>query len=109
MTPLPLAAWIEGIGFLAPGLAGWPAACAVLRRQIIGTRQVLVQKGFELAFGHCAHEAIGGAAIDEGNNGGNGLNAKLACNSGMLVNIHFDQLDLATSRVDQVINPSLFG
>ena len=31
MTPLPLAAWIEGIGFLAPGLADWPMARAVLR------------------------------------------------------------------------------
>jgi hypothetical protein len=27
----PLAAWIEGIGFLAPGLPDWPAARAVLR------------------------------------------------------------------------------
>ena len=31
MTSAPLAAWIEGIGFLAPGLADWPAARAVLR------------------------------------------------------------------------------
>ena len=31
MTPTPLAAWIEGIGFLAPGLADWPSARAVLR------------------------------------------------------------------------------
>jgi len=31
MTSTPLAAWIEGIGFLAPGLADWPAARAVLR------------------------------------------------------------------------------
>ena len=31
MTPTPLSAWIEGIGFLAPGLNDWPAARAVLR------------------------------------------------------------------------------
>ena len=31
MTPTPLKAWIEGIGFLAPGLADWPNARAVLR------------------------------------------------------------------------------
>ena len=31
MTPTPLSAWIEGIGFLSPGLNDWPAARAVLR------------------------------------------------------------------------------
>ena len=31
MTHIPLAAWIDGIGFLAPGLPDWPTACAVLR------------------------------------------------------------------------------
>lgn len=31
MMPVPLTAWIEGVGFLAPGLADWPAAQAVLR------------------------------------------------------------------------------
>ena len=31
MTVLPLSAWIEGIGFLAPGLPDWPSARAVLR------------------------------------------------------------------------------
>jgi hypothetical protein len=31
MSAAPLTAWIEGIGFLAPGLPDWPAARAVLR------------------------------------------------------------------------------
>ncbi len=31
MTATPLTAWIEGIGFLAPGLPDWPTARAVLR------------------------------------------------------------------------------
>ena len=31
MTHIPLAAWIEGIGFLAPGLPDWRAARAILR------------------------------------------------------------------------------
>lgn len=31
MTHIPLAAWIEGIGFLAPGLPNWPVTRAVLR------------------------------------------------------------------------------
>lgn len=31
MSPKPLTAWIEGIGFLAPGLPDWPTARAVLR------------------------------------------------------------------------------
>ena len=31
MTPTRLSAWIEGIGFIAPGLPDWPSARAVLR------------------------------------------------------------------------------
>ena len=31
MTSIPLSAWIEGIGFLAPGLPDWPTARSVLR------------------------------------------------------------------------------
>ena len=31
MIQTPLMAWIEGIGFIAPGLNDWPATCAVLR------------------------------------------------------------------------------
>lgn len=31
MTPTPLVAWIEGVGFLAPGLPDWNAARAVMR------------------------------------------------------------------------------
>ena len=31
MMPIPLAAWVEGIGFVAPGMPDWPAARAVLR------------------------------------------------------------------------------
>ena len=29
MTPTPLTAWIEGVGFIAPGLPDWASACAV--------------------------------------------------------------------------------
>jgi len=31
MMPIPLAAWVEGIGFVAPGMPDWPAARTVLR------------------------------------------------------------------------------
>lgn len=31
MSQAPLTAWIDGIGFLAPGMPDWPMACAVLR------------------------------------------------------------------------------
>ena len=31
MMPIPLAAWVESIGFVAPGMPDWPAARAVLR------------------------------------------------------------------------------
>ncbi|WP_068637178.1 beta-ketoacyl synthase chain length factor [Thauera butanivorans] len=30
-TTAPLRAWVDSIGFIAPGLPDWPAACAVLR------------------------------------------------------------------------------
>ena len=33
MTQIPLAAWVEGIGFLAPGMPDWPTARAVLRAE----------------------------------------------------------------------------
>jgi len=33
MNPTPLTAWIEGIGFLAPGLPDWPSADAVFREK----------------------------------------------------------------------------
>jgi hypothetical protein len=36
MSRAPLTAWIDGIGFLAPGMPDWPTACAVLR----GVRRV---------------------------------------------------------------------
>lgn len=34
MKPIPLSAWIEGIGVLAPGLPDWPSACALLRGEL---------------------------------------------------------------------------
>ena len=38
MSAAPLTAWIDGVGFLAPGLPDWPSARAVLRgEQAIGT------------------------------------------------------------------------
>jgi hypothetical protein len=37
MTQLQLAAWVEGIGFLAPSLPDWPAARAVLRGERLYT------------------------------------------------------------------------
>ena len=44
MNSAPLRAWIDGIGFLAPGLADWPAARAVLRgEQAIGTSAAVLQ------------------------------------------------------------------
>lgn len=31
ITTAPMHAWIEGIGFIAPGMSDWPSGCAVLR------------------------------------------------------------------------------
>ncbi len=44
MNSAPLSAWIDGIGFLAPGLADWPAARAVLRGEAeLGTAPAVLQ------------------------------------------------------------------
>ncbi len=44
MNAAPLGAWIDGIGFLAPGLPDWPSARAVLRgEQAIGTTAAVLQ------------------------------------------------------------------
>ena len=41
---VPLQAWIDGVGFLAPGLPDWPSARAVLRgEQAIGTSAAVLQ------------------------------------------------------------------
>ncbi len=41
---VPLQAWIDGVGFLAPGLPDWPSARAVLRgEQAIGTTAAVLQ------------------------------------------------------------------
>ncbi|WP_034929422.1 beta-ketoacyl synthase chain length factor, partial [Candidatus Accumulibacter vicinus] len=31
MSQTPLTAWVDGVGFLAPGMPDWPTACAILR------------------------------------------------------------------------------
>jgi hypothetical protein len=44
MSAAPLTAWIDGIGFLAPGLPDWPSARAVLRgEQAIDTSAAVLQ------------------------------------------------------------------
>jgi len=44
MNTAPLSAWIDGIGFLAPGLPDWPSARAVLRgEQAIGSTAAALQ------------------------------------------------------------------
>jgi len=44
MNSAPLSAWIDGIGFLAPGLPDWPSARAVLRgEQAIGSTAAALQ------------------------------------------------------------------
>jgi len=44
MNAAPLTAWIDGVGFLAPGLPNWPSARAVLRGEsAIGTTAAILQ------------------------------------------------------------------
>ncbi len=51
-------------------------------------------KAAHLALGHGAHEAIDRAAAGKGEDGGNGLDAELAGDLGMLVDVDLDQADL---------------
>ena len=44
MNAMPLSAWIDGVGFLAPGLPDWPSARAVLRgEKAIGSAPSVLQ------------------------------------------------------------------
>ena len=53
------------------------------------------QEGHDLAFRQRAHEAVGRLAVNESDHGRNRLDAHLARNGGVLVDIHLDELHLA--------------
>ena len=69
------------------------------RRHALGE---LVDEGVDLALRHRAHEAVGGLAAHERDHGRDRLNAHLAGDGRMLVDIHLDQLDLALGRADRL-------
>jgi hypothetical protein len=69
------------------------------RRHALGE---FVDEGVDLALRHRAHEAVGGLAAHEGDHGRDRLNAHLAGDGRMLVDIHLDQLDLALGRADRL-------
>ena len=53
MNTAPLSAWIDGIGFLAPGLPDWPSARAVLRGErhpMIGNAQFFHAAGHRFSY-----------------------------------------------------------
>ncbi|EGE57263.1 hypothetical protein RHECNPAF_4460034 [Rhizobium etli CNPAF512] len=57
----------------------------------------------DLTFRHRAHETVGRAAVDEGDDGGDRLDAKLTGNRGMVVDVHLDQPDSALGLVDNLL------
>ncbi len=69
------------------------------RRHALGE---LVDEGVDLALRHRAHETVGRLAADERDHGRDRLNAHLARNGRMLVDVHLDQLDLALGRANRL-------
>ena len=53
-----------------------------------------LQEGHDLAFRQRPHEAVGGLAVYEGDDGWNRLNTHLTRDGGVLVDIHLDELHL---------------
>jgi hypothetical protein len=62
-----------------------------------------IEERDHLAFGERAHEAVGRLAVDEGDHRRDRLDAHLARNRRMLVDVHLDQLDLALGRLDHLL------
>ena len=69
------------------------------RRHALGE---LVDEGVDLALRHRAHETVGGLAAHERDHGRDRLNAHLAGNGRMLVDVHLDQLDLALGGANRL-------
>ena len=72
-----------------------------LRRAAALAADLLDELG-DLAFGDSAHEAVDRLAVLEGDDRRNGLDAELAGDRGMIVDVHLDQLDLAAGGVDRL-------
>ena len=60
-----------------------------------------LQEGNDLTFRDCPHEAVGGLAVDEGDHRRNRLDAHLARQGRVLVDVHLDELDLALRGADR--------
>ena len=67
-------------------------------------RGQFIDEGGDLALRHRAHEAVGGLAVDEGDHSRNRLDAHLARDRRMLVDVHLDQLDLAARGANRLFD-----
>jgi len=67
----------------------------LVRRVGRGHSRQLVHKGLHLTFGQGAIEGVHRPPAHKGEDGGNGLDPKLAGELGVLINVDLDQLDLA--------------
>eukprot|EP01036_Dinobryon_divergens_P049822 gene49822-66739_t len=76
-----------------------------LRRLICTCRATdLLDEGLDLAFRQGAHESVRRATIDEGDDGGDRLDAELTCDGRMVVNVHLDELDAAACLVHRLFD-----
>ncbi len=71
---------------------------------LIGTGRTgeAVDELANLAFRYRTHEAVGGTAADEGDDSRDRLDAELACDRRMVVDVHLHELDAALSFVDHL-------
>ena len=89
-SPASAAAWAAAISSsVAPGPDG---------------ADQLLDEGLDLALGQRAHEAVDRLALLEGDDGGDRLDAELAGDLRMLVDVHLDQLDLALGALDHLLD-----
>ena len=83
------------------------AASAAFSRSLVSSPPTLplvtpLDEGHDLALRQRAHEAVGRLAVDEGDHRRDRLDAHLARDGRMVVDVHLDQLDLALGGLDDL-------
>ena len=86
-----------GIAFGERGVGGFQQILGFAADAVLGQP---LEEGGDLALRQRPHEAVGRLAVDEGDHGRDRLDAHLAGDRGVLVDIHLDELDLALGRFD---------
>ena len=92
----------------APAASPSASAASAGFQQILGLAADAIlgqplQEGDDLALRQRPHEAVGRLAVDEGDHRRDRLDAHLAGDRRMVVDVHLDELDLALGRLDGLL------